>query len=211
MDFSGQFSTRENVPQRSQITGAILAGGRGRRLGRDKATLRLQGRPLANWVAAALQPVAADLWLITNTPEDHAALGLPLLIDLVPYQGALGGLETALFFARTPLVLALAVDTPLVSSALLASLAAMAPGLSRPALVCETHRGLQPFPGLYAVRLLPKLREFLQTDRRLQRFVESCRPQVVSPTETARWDPAGLSFLNVNTPADLERVRQQLA
>jgi len=210
-NFSEDFFTGEGVHQGSQITGAILAGGRGRRLGRDKATLTLEGRPLAGWVAAALQPVVADFWFITNTPEAHAGLGLPLLMDLVPYQGALGGLETALFFARTPFVLAVAVDTPLVSPTLLTSLRAMAPGLSRPALVCETPRGLQPFPGLYAVRLLPKLREFLQTDRRLRVFVEQCRPQIVSPADTARRDPAGLSFLNVNTPSDLEQVRQQVA
>ena len=47
------------------ITGAILAGGRSRRLGRDKATLPIAGRPLAHWVKAAISPLVHECWLIS--------------------------------------------------------------------------------------------------------------------------------------------------
>ena len=195
----------------AQLTGAILAGGRSRRLGQDKAGLRLGGKPLALWVAAALSPVVSDCWLITNQPLAHLALGLPLLTDLKPSQGPLGGLLTALFYARTPWVLAAAVDAPFPAPALLAALAGCAVKGARQAVVCRSPRGLEPFPGLYSVRLLSKITEFLKTDRRPTRFLEVCRPQVLDLMEVNRLDPQGQSFFNLNTPEELERAVGWLA
>lgn len=189
-----------------QITGAILAGGMSRRLGQDKAGLRLAGKPLALWVAAALAPVVSELWLITNQPLDHLAYALPLVTDLKPFQGPAGGLVTALFYARTPWVLAAAVDNPFLAPSLLAALVNQVAKGARTAVVCQSQWGLEPFPGVYSVRLLPHLTEFLQSDRRPTRFLEVCRPQVLSAEEVARLDPEGRSFFNLNTLEDLERA-----
>jgi molybdopterin-guanine dinucleotide biosynthesis protein A len=187
------------------ITGAILAGGRSRRLGQDKPSLLLGGRPLALWVAEALGPWVAECWLLTNQPQSHLSLGLPLLTDLRPWQGPLGGLETALFYARTPLVLAVAADAPFLEPSLLAALASRAGQGVRTAVICHTSRGPQPFPGIYAVRLLPRLAAFLDGGgRHVRRFLEECRPLALSPEEVARLDPQGRSFMNLNTPADLQ-------
>jgi molybdopterin-guanine dinucleotide biosynthesis protein A len=188
------------------LTGVILAGGLSRRLGRDKATLQLHGRPLARWVAAALQPLVRELWLVTNQPLEHRVLDLPMLTDLLPSRGPLGGLLTALFFSRTPWVLAASVDSPLLSTDLLAALAHRAARTSRPAVVCHSPRGLEVFPGLFHVRLRPRLEDYLQRERRLRPFVAACRPEVLPPAETARWDARGVSFLNLNTPAELAAV-----
>lgn len=193
------------------ITGAILAGGRSRRLGQDKATLVLGDRPLALWVATALESVVAACWLVTNQPLTHLSLGLPLVTDLKPFMGPLGGLATALFYARTPWVLAAAVDAPLLAPKLLAGLAGRTAPQGRRAVVCLSPRGLEPFPGLYPVRLFSQLTEFLETDRRPTRFLEVCRPQVLSVEEVHRLDPEGLSFVNLNTREDLERAAAGLA
>ena len=202
--------TRSQDP-RAQSTGAILAGGGSRRLGRDKATLELGGQALALRVAAAMAPLVSDCWLITNQPLAHLGLGLPLVTDLWPHQGPVGGLLTALFYARTPWVLAAAVDNPFPVAALIRELAARALKTSRPAVVCRSSWGLEPFPGLYSVRLLPRLTEFLQRDRRPTRFLEVCRPQVISEQEVQRLDPEGRSFFNLNTPEDVARAGAWLA
>jgi molybdopterin-guanine dinucleotide biosynthesis protein A len=201
----------ESTPGAPRLTGAILAGGFSRRLGQDKAALQLGGKPLTLWVNEALAPLVADCWLSTNQPLAHLAFGLPLMTDLRPFQGPAGGLLTALFFARTPWVLAAAVDNPFLAPALLAELAARACRTSRPAVVCRSPRGLEPFPGVYAVRLLPALQDFLQTDRRPTRFLEICQPQVLSETEVLALDPEGRSFFNLNTPRDLKQAEAWLA
>ena len=193
----------ENPPR---VTGAILAGGFSSRLGQDKAALWLWGKTLSRWVADSLAPLVDASWLITNHPGPHLALGLPLVTDLWPFQGPAGGLRTALFYARTPWVLAAAVDNPFLSPELLAGLTARLAGTSRPAVVCRSASGLEPFPGLYHVRLLPSLTAFLESQRRASLFLSKCRPEVMSPEEVMRLDPEGRSFFNLNTPEDLERA-----
>jgi molybdopterin-guanine dinucleotide biosynthesis protein A len=187
------------------ITGAILAGGLSRRLGQDKPSLLLGGRPLALWVAQALAPWVEACWLVTNQPQAHLSLGLPLVTDLRPWQGPLGGLETALFYARTPLVLATAADAPFPAPSLLATLASRAAQGVKTALVCHTSRGMQPFPGIYAVRLLPRLTAFLnEGGRHVKGFLDQCRPLVLPQEQVERLDPEGRSFMNLNTPEDLQ-------
>ena len=189
------------------VTGAILAGGESRRLGRDKATLLLGGKPLAHWVAEALAPAVTELWLITNHPQTHLALNLPLVTDLVPFQGPLGGLATALFYARSPWVLITSVDAPFLSPRLAAALAAAATKTTRPALVCRSQRNVEPFPGLYAVRLLSRLQDFfLQERRTFMAFLDPQRPEVWGPEIWRTFDPEGLSFENLNQPEDLARL-----
>ena len=202
---------QRGLPGAPQLTGAILAGGFSRRLGQDKAARQLGGKPLALWVNEALAPLVASCWLITNQPLAHLAFGLPLLTDLRPFQGPAGGLLTALFMAKTPWVLAAAVDNPFLAPALLSELAARAGRTARPAVVCRSPRGLEPFPGLYAVRLLPALQDFLQADRRPTRFLDVCRPEIISEAEGSALDPEGRSFFNLNTLRDLNRAQVWLA
>jgi molybdopterin-guanine dinucleotide biosynthesis protein A len=169
---AGPQTGKEGAPG---LTGAILAGGFSRRLGQDKATLTLGGKPLALWVHEALAPLVSICWLITNQPLDHLNFGLPLVPDL------------------------------------LAERAARAHRTSRPAVICRSPWGLEPFPGVYSVRLLPILADFLQADRRPTRFLEACRPQILSEKEVLALDPQALSFFNLNTPQDLHRAEAWLA
>jgi molybdenum cofactor guanylyltransferase len=189
-----------------EVTGAILAGGKSRRLGRDKVTLRLRGQPLARWVAEALSPAVAEQWLVTNHPLAHLSLGLPLVTDLVPFLGPVGGLATALFYARTPWVLLASADAPFLAPQLAAALAGAAGKISRPALVCRSNHGLEPFPGLYAARLLPRVQDFLARQRSFREFLAQVRPQIWEPGVWEAFDSEGASFFNLNTPEDLVRL-----
>jgi molybdopterin-guanine dinucleotide biosynthesis protein A len=176
-------------------------------MGRDKASLRLAGKPLACRVAEILTPLVDELWLVTNHPEAHLALGLPLLTDLIPFQGPVGGLATALFYARTPWVLLASADAPLLSGELAAALAAAPGKISRPALVCRGERGLMPFPGVYATRLLPRIEDFLKDQRCFRALLDRLRPEVWGPQVWRPFDPEGASFRNLNHPEDLARLQ----
>ncbi|MDI6854360.1 MAG: molybdenum cofactor guanylyltransferase [Deltaproteobacteria bacterium] len=184
------------------ITGAVLAGGLSRRLGRDKATLVLAGKPLALWVAELLAPWVGDLWLVTNTPIRHMTLGLPMVSDLVANQGPLGGVRTALFYSRTPWVLAVSVDNPFLSDEVLAALCGRAAATGRPAVVCRSEQGLQPFPGLYHVRLLERLGAYLQGNLRVRPFLEKIRPDILPPEVAAGAEARSRCFFNLNTKED---------
>lgn len=112
------------------VTGLILAGGRGRRLGgRNKALLSAGGEPLIDRVSRALAPRTARLWISVGSPAmAHAArewTSLPLIVDERDDQGPLAGLAAGL--ARAPgWLLAVAVDMPHLGGAVLDLLLARA-------------------------------------------------------------------------------------
>ncbi len=189
------------------ITGAVLVGGRSRRLGRDKAGLLLAGRPLAHWVMAAVSPLVDECWLITNQPLEHLGLGFPLLIDVMPGRGALGGLLSSMLVARGSHVLLSACDTPFLQPALLAAMINQARQGNQDAVVCRSSRGLEPLPGVFSCRLLLRLQAQVQgEDLRLRTLLNSCRTKILSPEEVARYDAAELSFFNINTGEDAAKA-----
>jgi molybdopterin-guanine dinucleotide biosynthesis protein A len=189
------------------ITGAVLAGGRSRRLGRDKASLPLAGRPLAHWALAAISPLTDECWLITNQPVEHLSLGFPLLIDVRPGRGALGGLLSVMLVARGSHILLSACDTPFVQPSLLEAMLAQALRGGQDAVVCRSSRGLEPLPGVFSCRLRERLQAQIQgDDLRLRTLLSSCRTRVLSSEEVAGYDAAELSYFNINTNEDAVRA-----
>lgn len=109
-------------------TGAVLVGGASRRMGRDKATLPIDGVPMAARVAAALTRAGAtDVWCVGSGMADIDRRRRTIADDH-PGQGPLGGLLTALRHAADDLVVVLACDLLEPSSDAIADLVAAAPG-----------------------------------------------------------------------------------
>ena len=73
----------------------VQSGGQSTRMGENKALRIFLGRPLIQRVVERLAPIADELLVTTNQPEAYAFLKLPLLPDLQPGRGPLGGLHTA--------------------------------------------------------------------------------------------------------------------
>ncbi|RME08873.1 MAG: molybdopterin-guanine dinucleotide biosynthesis protein MobB, partial [Anaerolineae bacterium] len=73
----------------------IQAGGRSSRMGQDKALMPFLGEPLVRRVLRRLRPLADELLITTNNPQDYPPLGVRLVPDVIPDRGALGGLLTA--------------------------------------------------------------------------------------------------------------------
>src|SRR5690606_29284970 len=106
--------------------GAILAGGRNVRYGAPKALAMVDGARIIDRVMRALRAVTPDLILIANDADVYASVGLPMRPDARPGLGALGGIYTALLWAREagrPGILAVACDMPFLDTRLLARLA----------------------------------------------------------------------------------------
>jgi len=109
----------------SQITGLILAGGAGRRMGgRDKGLIEWRGEPLIEHVARRLRPQCRELVISCNRNQDHyASFGRTAADRFAGYQGPLAGLHGAAGYIHTPLTLVCPCDVPLVPTDLAAKLA----------------------------------------------------------------------------------------
>ena len=100
----------------------VLAGGRSRRMGQNKALMHLGNDTIIAHVIRQMQAVTNNLLLITNTPDLYAHLGLPMHADLVPNMGTLGGIYTGLTYAASSAALCVGCDMPLLQPGLLSHL-----------------------------------------------------------------------------------------
>jgi molybdopterin-guanine dinucleotide biosynthesis protein A len=195
------------------LTVCIQAGGQSSRMGEDKALKPFLGRPLLQRVIERLSPVADELIVTTNRPEDYVFLDprLTLHADLKPGRGALGGLYTAIASAKHPLVAVVACDMPFASGTLLeaGSRLIMEDGVD--VVIAKSDEGYEPLHAVYRRETcLPAIEAAIDADQwKVIAWFPQVKVRVLTPQEIQLYDPLGLAFWNVNTPeefAEAERI-----
>ena len=200
---------RPEAYPREEVTGVVLAGGRGARMGGvDKGLVEVAGRPMVEYVLAALGPQAATVAVNANRSTDrYARYGHPVVPDrLDGFQGPLAGIASALESAATEFVLVVPCDSPLVDPSLGPRLhAALA---VRGADVAVAHDGERLHPVFVLMRrtVLSGLHDFLaRGERRIDRWFAEERTEVVDFSDLPDL------FLNVNREEDRIRLEARLA
>lgn len=193
-----------------EVSGAILAGGKGSRFHGDKRGLLVNGAPVLARLAALLGEFCAQV-VVSLGPGQKLSLdgGVQAVEDLFPGRGPLAGIHAALAATPTEACLVVACDMPFVSRAILGELLRhYRPGH---AVAFELRGYIEPFPGLYPRTLLPRMEAALRVgELGVQRFLRRC-PLVLVPEAAARaLDPELRSFLNVNTAAELQLFQEEL-
>ncbi len=180
-------------------------------MGRDKALIPFLGRPLIERVLERLSPLADEILVTTNRPEDYRYLGLPLAGDAFPGRGALGGLYTALHAAGQPLVAVAACDMPFASAALFDYLRLTLLRTGSNAAIPRTAGGTEPFHAVYDRQAcLPLILAALQADLwRVDAWFPQAAIYFLAPEEMQPYDAHGLAFANVNTPEELAAAEER--
>jgi len=183
------------------ITGLVLAGGQGRRMGMvDKGLVELDGKPLVAHVLARLAPQVGALIVNANrNAERYAALGYPVVGDAIGgFAGPLAGLHAGLSAAATPFIATTPCDSPFLPADLVARLAgAFGQG---PLDIAVARTFEQPHPVFALVRrdVLSHLARFLeQGGRKIDAWYASLRLAEVA------FDDEADAFRNINTPEEL--------
>lgn len=173
-------------------------------MGENKALKPFLGRPLIQRVIERLAPAADELLVTTNQPGAFAFLGLPLVPDLKPGRGPLGGLHTALASAHHPNVAVIACDMPFASAPLLVAAAGILIQDEADVVVAETAEGFEPLHAVYRREVcLQAVESAIQADRwRMISWFPQVNVRHLTSDELERYDPDGLAFWNVNTPQD---------
>lgn len=188
-----------------EVTAAILAGGKSTRMGTNKAVLPVHGRQMIELVCAAVAGLCRETILVTNTPAQYTHLQLPMFGDEFPEHGSLGGLYTAVQAARWPHVLVVACDMPLLNPELLAYL--IAARHAADAIVPQWDDFPEPLHAVYSKSCASAMLACLQAKRlKITSFFGACTVRIVQRAEIEVFDPAGVSFKNVNTPEELAAV-----
>jgi molybdopterin-guanine dinucleotide biosynthesis protein A len=132
------------------LSAVILAGGESRRMGRDKAWVKFDGRSLLTQAVDKVREADIEGIFISSRPGgDYSALDRPLLFDLEPGLGPMGGIERGLHCCTAPLLLVLAVDLPHMTGEFLQSLAVRC---VRSQASCPNCSRLEPLAAIYPKR-----------------------------------------------------------
>lgn len=198
------------VPPRaepSQVVGIILAGGRSRRMGRDKAFLPWGRATLLERVMSTLRPLVDELIVVVNDARRFRDLDARVVEDAIPAAHALGGIYTGLVSASHDRCFVCACDMPFLNPRLIRFLARQGEGWDL--VIPRTARGLEPLHAVYAASIVPAMATQLRRRQwDLRALAERVRATIIGPEAVARHDPEGLSCLNLNTPADYALARR---
>lgn len=194
---------------KSEVTGAVLAGGRGQRMGGvDKGLLELTpGRPLIDWVVTAIHPQVSRLLISANRNADRYRQWTPDVIgdDMPGFPGPLAGVASCLHACETPLMLTAPCDCPMLAPDLAVRLHASLRRAGAQAAVAHDGDRLQPAFALVSKSLEPKLRAYLaQGFRRLDGWLDPNLTVIVDFSDQRD------SFTNVNTPDELTELEARI-
>jgi molybdopterin-guanine dinucleotide biosynthesis protein A len=201
-------------PDKALLTGVILAGGRGSRMGGvDKGLQHFDGGPLALHAMRRLSTQTGTVAINANRNLDiYRGWGAPVWSDsaeLEDFAGPLAGFLTALEHCQTPYLLTVPCDTPLFPPDLVArmvdGLVQKAADIAMVSAPAEDGRmRVQPVFCLMHIRVLPSLREFtLNGGRKIRAWADQCPCTLVA---FDRPDDSPLAFFNANTLSDLQQL-----
>ena len=191
--------------RRSEVRAAILAGGRASRLGGDKATADLAGRPLISYPLEAAEAAGLDPFVVAKPDSRLPPLGCEVVRETErpshPLVGALAALERA-----PDGVVLLGCDMPFLTAPLLAWVASLA----SPAVACVDGL-LEPLLGVYDSGAAGAFSRALADQDSLRRAVAGIRPRRIDRSELEPFGaPERLTF-SVNSPDDLAGAARMLA
>jgi FdhD protein len=187
------------------MTGIVLSGGESRRMGTDKAFLKLAGLPLISHVLKALGTITDRIIIVTNAPAAYASFDALLVQDVFDKRGPLTGIYSGLLAAKDTYSIVVACDMPFLSPGLISYMAGLAEGYD--VVVPQIAGRVEPLHAIYSKGLLPLIEKRLQQDaRQIQGLFSEARVRYVTAPEIDRYDPERRSFKNLNTPEEYKEA-----
>ena len=194
------------------VTGVLLAGGNSRRMGEDKRYLVVGEQTLLERGLAVLRSIFQEVLVVIAQDSLPLNVDARVVRDLVPDCGSLGGLYTGLTQATTPYIFVVACDMPFLDPAVITQFTSRR--ASADIVMAKLAARLHPMHALYGKGCLPVLEQMIRARQlKIQEMLShaSLHVRYVTEADMLTIDPSGRSFYNVNTPADLEAARSQLA
>ena len=144
------------------MTAVILAGGKSSRMGRNKAFLKIEGKTFIERQIELLRNVFAEIIISANTPSEYEHLKVPVVEDIFPDKGPLGGIYSGLIMSDSFYTFMLACDMPFVEIELIKHLKSFAEG--HDAVIPKSERGLEPLHAFYSKKCLEPIKKELDSN-----------------------------------------------
>jgi len=185
-------------------TGVILAGGENRRMPVLKAFIKVRGKNIIERNLKIMKQLFREVFIITNQPEVYLYLGVPLFGDVYDVRGPMTGIFTSLVNSPTNWVFISACDMPFLNHELILLMSKRRSDCE--AVVPKYNRNIEPLFSFYSKSLTPSMEAaLLKKEISLQVFLKNKKVKYITTKEIQNIDPEGRSFINLNTPEDLQR------
>lgn len=184
------------------FSAVILAGGESKRMGQDKASVQFKGHSLLSLAVEKVRQLGiTEVFISGRAEKDYSTLNCPVLLDLEPGCGPLGGIERGLHASSSALLLVLAVDLPAMNPPFLNKLIAQCDPST--GVVPKLDGRLEPLTAIYPKRCHLIVSDCLAQSRlAVREFAERCLEE--NAVRLLEVDPADAGcFSNWNTPEDV--------
>jgi molybdenum cofactor guanylyltransferase len=185
----------------------VLTGGKSSRMGRPKALLPFDGEPLIVHVVRALKKMFAETVVVAAPDQELPELSAILARDEVAYRGPVSGIYHGLKAATTDVCFVASCDAPFLNLQLIAHLLTQISDYE--VVVPYWQERFQPLHAVYRTSVAPLLKDQLERGELRPIFLyDKVRTRKIHEAEIRRLDPEGLSFLNMNSPAEYDAALQ---
>ncbi len=189
------------------ITAVILAGGKSSRMGRNKALVPVEGRPLIEYIQKRLSEIFSRIVISSATANAFPQLQLPEVVDRYPETGPLGGITSVLESGLSP-IFCVACDMPFLNRQLIEFQCSI---FDCDAVIPVWQNRPEVLHAVYRTALLPAFQYGLKEEQyKITDSLEESNIRYLLEEEICRYDPSGLSFRNINTPDDYESLEARL-
>ena len=190
----------------ASITGIVLAGGKGIRMGANKPQLKIGNSNLIDRVLETLSLFTSSILVVTAGDRPGITIadmpGARIVKDVYPRKGPLGGIYTGLMHAETSYSLVVGCDMPFLNISLIQYLIDGACGFD--AVAPKIGWMIQPLHAIYSRDCMPSIEALIREDQlQVIKLFDLVKTRYVTENEIDRFDPSHLSFLNINTADDL--------
>ncbi len=201
----------------ARVAGYVTAGGQSKRFGQDKALVSLGGEVMLARMCRLVTEATGSATIVADRQRPYAEFGAPVIEDLWPGEGPLGGIVTALLAAQKSEAkcewnLIVSCDMPFLTREFLKHLAARALASAQQAVVPQSAHGREPLCACWRTSAAGELQNaFAGGMRRVNDALKQLRTEVLDEADWKRFDSAGRLFWNMNTAADHAEAQRIIA
>ena len=190
------------------FTGIILSGGKSTRMGENKAFIEIEGIPIIQRIHTLFEKLFKEIIIVTDQKERFSNISAKIYSDLIPNKGVLGGIYTGLFFSSFQYTFCVACDMPFLKESVIKFLLDKIENYE--VVVPKTKDGFQPLHAIYSKNCLEPIKKIIEQNKfKILDLYPMVRAKIIMEKEFSYLDPMNKSFININTPEDLDHIKKR--
>ncbi|MEK7264110.1 MAG: molybdenum cofactor guanylyltransferase [Bacteroidota bacterium] len=189
----------------SDCTGVILAGGKSKRMGEDKALLLMDGKPFIQYIKEIMKRIFSEVIIVAEKKKEYEFLNLHIEEDIVKNAGPLGGIYTALTFTSTQWSFIVSCDVPFITKELIEYICNFSS--TSEIKIPSFNEKLHPLCGMYSKVCLPVIATQLQQNNfKVQNIFPLLPVEIIPITKELSFFSSQLLY-NINTQSEYSGIK----